>query len=342
MYDRKAELNNCNFVKTVLMLLIVLCHSAAFWTENWFSGDPVFKSVFLSDLSNWLGTFHVYCFCLVSGYIFYYLKFEKCSKKYTDFAVFTKTKIKRLLIPFVFASIFYVIPISAYFFNYSVKDIIIKYVFAVSPSQLWFLIMLFDVFIIFYILSEYVNKHTFIGVIIFLIMYALSVILPHVAVNAFQIINALKFLVFFYIGFIIRKYGLPQLLRKINILAAILLDIIIFIIYNRFGFRNLYFNTAITFFMYLFGAVVMFSSLQKLSGKINADNKYLAFLNKHTMTIYLFHQQIIYFSIRMLNGIVSPYLHCIINFVFSLLVSILISVILHRFKVTRFLIGDRP
>lgn len=64
-------------------------------------------------------------------------------------------------------------------------------------------------------------------------------------------------------------------------------------------------------------------------------------LSKNSMTIYLFHQQIIYFTILWLNGKVNPYVNSFINFVVSLFLSSLISTMLMKFKVTRILIGEK-
>lgn len=65
-------LKNCNFSKTVLMILVVFYHSIVFWTGTWFSSDPVFESNFLGLLAEYIGSFHIYAFALVSGYIFAY------------------------------------------------------------------------------------------------------------------------------------------------------------------------------------------------------------------------------------------------------------------------------
>ena len=83
------------------MLLVVLDHSAAFWTGNWFTKDPVFLAKGLVILSRYLNTVHIREFALVSGYIFYYIKYEKGG--YQKFTSFIANKAKRLLIPYVFA-----------------------------------------------------------------------------------------------------------------------------------------------------------------------------------------------------------------------------------------------
>lgn len=96
----------------------------------------MYASDTLKVLSEWLNSFHIYGFTFVSGYIFFALRYE--FGKYQKFSEFIISKAKRLLIPYVFTAIIWVIPISTYFFNYGITDIIAKYVFAVSPGQLWF------------------------------------------------------------------------------------------------------------------------------------------------------------------------------------------------------------
>ncbi len=74
----KKQLDNCYFIKTVLMIIIVFYHSILFWSESWLTEvTPVFESKSLAVISSWLNSFHVYAFTLVSGYIFYFLKNEK-------------------------------------------------------------------------------------------------------------------------------------------------------------------------------------------------------------------------------------------------------------------------
>lgn len=61
---------NLRFVKTILMLLVILGHSVKFWEGNWFTKNPQLVSESLAWLSRWIASFHIYAFTLVSGYIF--------------------------------------------------------------------------------------------------------------------------------------------------------------------------------------------------------------------------------------------------------------------------------
>lgn len=90
------QLKNCNFVKTVLMLLVVIGHCMSLWTpEGWFNQPPVQESIILGNLSSWIGSFHIYAFVLVSGYIFTSLRYEQ--GKYRNFPMFVIGKAKGFL-----------------------------------------------------------------------------------------------------------------------------------------------------------------------------------------------------------------------------------------------------
>lgn len=338
--NTNVDLLNCNYAKTILMILIVICHSAAFWTGKWFTADPIYDCTLLAWLSNWLGTFHVHCFCLISGYIFFYLKYEKNSVKYNNFLIFIKTKFKRLVLPYIFIAVVWVVPITECFFHQTIKDIIIKYVFAVSPSQLWFLIMLFDVFLIFYMLSSFLCKHLFLGIIILLTFYGIGVAMSAFLPNVFSVFTAFKFLIFFYLGFIIRKHHLLLYLKKLPSVLWILLDIVFVILYNKYVSAVGILSIPCTLFINIFGAVASFSVLQSIACRVDWNIRYFRLLCKHSMTIYLLHQQIIYFTVKWLNSVLNPYLHFLANFVFAFVVSLVISMIMHRFRLTSYLLGE--
>ena len=162
MKNKQTEIENCTFAKTVLMILVILYHSMVFWNGTWFKVEPViYKSKGLTLLSQWLNSFHIYGFTLISGYLFYYLKYEV--GRYNNFKLFFKKKIKRLLVPYVFAAFVWVIPFSIILFGDGIKEIIYKFILACNPSQLWFLLMLFWVFIIFWPLGSFFRRHELAG-----------------------------------------------------------------------------------------------------------------------------------------------------------------------------------
>ena len=94
--------------------------------------------------------------------------------------------------------------------------------------------------------------------------------------------------------------------------------------------------------LHIVGAVMAWTSLQALANKVNwKDSKACKTLSSYSMPMYLFHQQIIYFTIIWLNGKVNPWINAGVNFFAALVGSILLSVVFMRWKVTRVLIGEK-
>lgn len=337
-------LDNCYFVKTILMLLVVLYHSILFWGGgSWLDNQPViFKSRALSIIAVWLNTFHIYGFTLVSGYIFQYLKYEK--GKYQKFFPFIANKAKRLLVPYVFVAIIWVIPISYVLFSYTPKDIILKYVLCTGPSQLWFLWMLFDVFCIVWIISNWL-KNDFIAIFISCISWLIGYVCGARFSNIFCVWTAFNYLPFFILGMKLREKN-NCLLYKIPAILFVFIQLVLFGAYqmtssnSRILYRLV--NLIALYSAHIFGALMSFFVLQWLAEKVDwENNKLFMIFSKYSMTIYLFHQQIIYFTIIWLNGKVNPYLHSFMNFVIALTLSSFISILLMKFKTTRILIGEK-
>lgn len=345
LVNKKDELQNCNFIKTVLMLIIVFYHSIVFWTEHWFSQPPVHQSTVLSVLANWLNTFHIYGFTLISGYIFFFLKCEQ--GKYQKFSTFICNKAKRLLIPAVFVGTIWAIPFSIVFFRYSTLDIIKKYILAISPDQLWFCWMLFGVFLMFWPLSNFMKKHSFFSLVVVLAFWgigSLGLLLKPIP-NVYQIYMVCRYMPFFWMGFKMRQYN-SDILRKIPTVMWLLTDIVLYALYLYLStFSGMFFRLVqeiLGFVLHMVGAMMAFLVLQKLADRISwKKSKIFTFLTKHSMPIYLLHQQVVYLFIYWLNGALNPYAHGFLNFVGTMAVSLIISTGLMKFKWTRFMLGEK-
>lgn len=154
MKDEDLEkLEVIDLIKMVMMLLVVLYHSCCFFSGNWFAGaTPIYKSTYIVNLAQYLNMFHVQTFTMASGFLFYCLK--KNVGKYNNIKKDIKKRAKRLLVPYFMVMITWVIPFYIYYHGFNFKDILYKYALGCSPSQLWFLPMLFWNFIIFYFLFD--------------------------------------------------------------------------------------------------------------------------------------------------------------------------------------------
>lgn len=343
LIERQTELSNCTFVKTVLMVIVVIYHCVVFWSGSWFTKNPIYESRFLSFLASWMNSFHIYGFTLVSGYLFYYLKHEK--NKYSMFWPFVANKATRLLVPYVFVSAIWVIPFAVHFSHLGVSDVVIQYGLGTSPSQLWFLLMLFCVFLFFQPLSAFFEKHSISGAIMVAILYGMGVVGSIVLPNVLQVFRACTYIPLFWLGFKIRQYG-SSILRKIPILLWLAFDILLFVINQHVsGFEGIIFKLiklGLDFVLHIVGALMAFVILQKIADKAKwRESKVFGLLSKNSMSIYLFHQQVIYIFVTWLNGMINPYLHVVINFIGAILISLLISTVFMKFKWTRILIGEK-
>lgn len=284
-----------------------------------------------------MNSFHIYSFTLISGYIFYYIKHEKGSyQKYLPFIV---NKAKRLLVPYVFIAAIWVVPVRIYFWG--AKDIVGNYLFGKSPNQLWFLLMLFWVFAIFWLITDIANKNPLLCGIVVCILYCIGIFAPSI----YCLSRGLQHILFFYIGFLIRKLDLGnKFFYKLSTLVYIILDIGLFIlckvISNIDGILFKVLSLGYTALLHTVGAISAFIILQRCVTYIK-NKKFLDFFSEHNMVIYLVHQQLIYFTLVWLNGVVPPIILVLINFAVALTVSTLFSVLMHKTKVTRFLVGSR-
>lgn len=203
--------------------------------------------------------------------------------------------------------------------------------------------MLFIVFIIAYFLSNLLYDRIVYGIVISLILYGIGVVGGLVLTNYFQILTACKYFIFFYIGMQVGHYGIKEL-NKSPLISWIILDILLFIIYmillNKIGVFFKIITICIEFILHIVGCLMTFIILNKIASKIEYEkNKLYIFLKKYNFTIYLFHQQVIYWVITLFNGKVSSLLLVIMNFIIAMIVSSIIAILLGKTKITRILSG---
>lgn len=344
LFGDRLELKNCYFVKTILMLLVVGYHSMVFWSGDWFTViSPANQSDILVWLSKWLNSFHIYGFTLCSGYLFSYLIYENGS--YTNYLDFVKGKARRLLIPYLFSCMIWVLPFAQYYNKFDMATVCNRYFLATNPNQLWFLWMLFDVFVLIWPLVKFLQRDI-LSILLGAVSLGIGVVGEMLFPNIFCIWTAFTYIPFFIIGMKIRQKR-DWFVRRIPIYMYIIIDCTLFVMWlyiaNKSSSIMKILNFGIAFVLHVVGAVMIFFVLQKLAMVFEkwSTSKLFEFVSKRSMSVYLFHQQVIYVTICIFNGKLSPYIHAGINFAISLLVSLIVSSLLLRFKATRFLIGEK-
>ena len=341
------ELKNCNIIKTLMMFSVVLYHSMALWNKNTWLIPPKEENIVLMTVALFLNNLHIYVFTFVSGYLFYYLKFD--IHRYKKFSADLKKRSQRLLIPYISGALFWCVWFSLWLDNSSVIDLLKKYALGINPSQLWFLLMLFVVFVIFYVLSEVFNKLNFFwGFAICMVFFALSYVSARFIPNVYQHQTAMKYIVFYYLGFCFRRNE-KLFLRKIPIFVLIVLETILFSAYilsdwyfDLHGFKTPML-IVIGFLLHITGCVLVFNAFNHLRVKfekgINRIENNLVFkwFSENSMLIYIFHQQIIFVVDINLNGLLHPVIIVLINIIAAITFSGVLATLLTKWKITRFL-----
>ena len=316
----------------------------AFWRGDWFNAlTPVFEAKLLGMIVNYFSSFHVYTFTLVSGFIYYHVKYHRDG--YNIFSSFIQKKAKRLLVPYVFVAIVWAIPFYIAFYHPDIVDVLKKYGLGESPSQLWFLLMLFEVFALSWVLSDIYRKVKW-SVFVPLVFYIIAVLGSSMLPNVFNIWNACRHLIMFWLGFKFCQYGMLNRVKVWQLIAVFSIHMMLFVVLTIISGRDGSFwilaEKGVEMFVRISGAVMAFSVLQFFGEIVNwKDSKIFVDFSKKSMPIYLFHQQLIYLTIWLLNGKINPYLNVFINFVFAVTVAYGISSLLMSSRVTRFLIGEK-
>ncbi len=243
----------------------------------------------------------------------------------------------------------WVVPISAYYLKPSATELFRQYVLCINPSQLWFLWMLFGVFAIVWPLRNVMIKKPFVGWTISLIFWAIGIMGGYFIPDIFCVWTACQYVIFFYMGMRIRTKIEKQerlVTDAVPCFCWVVIHIILFVMIRLMGQQDGFIWNVIAIGMdlllHIVGAIMAWTVLQAFASHINwQGNRRFKTLSAYSMPMYLFHQQIIYFTITALNGVVNPWINAGVNFVAALGGSFLISALMMKWKVTRVLIGEK-
>lgn len=152
-----------DYARVISIILIIIAHSHYLSIRTTFGGIPaqqsdiLFSAIGSSPYFHYankiiyeiLSTFRLPLLFLISGIVY------SLSRKKRTIAELTRIKFKRLIIPFIFSTLFLSVPIK-YLCGYFDKsqnliyDIVCGHILLMSNSHLWFLITLFVIFIIYH------------------------------------------------------------------------------------------------------------------------------------------------------------------------------------------------
>lgn len=276
-------------------------------------------------------------FVFVSGLLFargYILK-----GKYTDTKKFIIDKVKRLLVPYVFWCL-------ALYLLYSVPLMNIIY----GAKHLWFLLMLFDVFVLAIFAMPFIVKSSTKSDICIMIVFC--VLLPAIIMQIHSIPNvlgwktALAYIPPFLIAIIYVKYDINKWLNRIGggkfgtLFMMISMITLMFIFSKYLPFGALYMHLPNYLFLPLF-----YSLFWRMFGS-DGMSAPLQSIDKNSLGIYILHNYVSKYTLfcYVPSFVVFYDHHCvwapIILFVLMLSLGWFSSYLMHKNRITSLLLGD--
>lgn len=339
---KNYECTAMNSAKSLLMLLVVLYHSMLCCTGlSWAPQSAYQTSRTFYYIAQFLNSIHIWAFTFVSGYVYAYLRYE--TDRYSDWKTVIRKKTRRLLLPYAATAILWVVPFSCYFWRTGTKELVVNYLLGSAPSQLWFLLMLFWQFVFFQPLADRITvqrKNICLFLTAFLLLHYLPTVLSVVHVpNVFQFLTALRYALFFYLGIVFRRTDTRKFITWKVLGGGTIATVLLFV-----GQQNLLEQGALSKalaegirpFVSIFGTYSFIIGCLLLHRRFPDEKG--GIIQKSGMTVYLFHQQLIYVSICLFNKPWMPPIALVfLNFCVGLFGGILIYLILRKWKITRFL-----
>lgn len=316
------RLKELDILKTLGILLVVLGHVTMVYTSR----DIINMGVFLPSMeviTDYIYMFHMPAFVASSGAIYYFGKREK--GKYNDYFSFVKNKVARLFIPYFFFLFLMLLPIRVYLgIEENLWSFFMKFfVLLIGPHHLWYIVMIFNVYIIFDFFEDKIyNKKFLVMIVVFLLFNYVGGYIP----NVFQLGNTFKYILYFYLGYSFQRYKNrikhPQRSLLFVFFLFVLTLIFFFFIHSDLSKHN----SVFLYLLQIVGAitgVIMLYYLSELFSNLRVSNlSFIRKIGKDSFGIYLFHQGIIYvFVFWLQNFSIAPYLFVGLLFIATLFFS---------------------
>lgn len=315
------------------MILIIFFHSLCYYAGTWsfLCSDvvPLWEILSQPIVKTGLTTF-----VLVSGYLFGFNYIEK--RKYRILFPFIKDKVRRLIIPYIVWSVIMIV----FFPQLNLKWINIL----TGIAHLWFLLMLFQLFIVMFFLCRHFLSDT--SRLIDIIFLSLSFPLVYLwgKYSSHQYFLNIRELLYYFpaflIGFFCAKYKILNILiQKRQLLFLLIATIVILILISASSYAKiltLYRIPSITVSI-LSIALLKKTTLQKKT------QKWVNHIEKNSMGIYIFNQIIVFIILYQptlnLYFINHIYIGPFIIFILSFLIPWGLATLFNHSKYTSWMIG---
>ena len=348
MNNEKIILQELDYLKIIGILLVVIGHCTSIYTGGWVFTSPVNSPIY-GLIASYVYTFHVPMLVFVSGSIYYYCRVN--TGKYGSLKSLIINKFKRLILPFLFIGILYSIPIK-YIIGMIEGNIfsnIKSFILGLNTGHLWYLLMLFDIFIIFYLYEKFILNKKY-SIILNLILFSILYISSGFFTNIFQINRAIQYSIFFYLGYEffrnkdkltlkLEKFKPKNILIIIPILTAISL---VLILVSKMKLSNIMLsklfsliNVVIAIVCITICYLIVYLINNRMKNIIIKDkiDKLINVIGKYSFNIYLLHEPIIFIVLHFISSkYINPNVLVMLCLSISVSISILISIIYAKLK----------
>lgn len=194
------------------------------------------------------------------------------------------------------------------FLEYSVKGILLS----AEPRHLWYLMALFCIFVGCTFLRDVIKKANI--VVCLIIVFLIPYIAVRIGTPYFQIINAMYYVPYFYIGYLLNRYW-GKIEKSIHKIKIVLIFVCPFGVILGMRFQQLKYVASIS-------GIIMMITISLCATDFIYENKIYIHLKKNSFGIYLFHPMIIYilfyyFGSRNINPFVLSFAIFLIAFIVS-------------------------
>ena len=339
----KIRLDEITIMRAILALLIVFMHSFTCYNGGWAEPKGFIQIPLYKWLSRFSFAFTLQGFVFISGYLFAFQRITLNREE--KFKKLIYNKFKRLIIPSIIFSVVYFVV----FYEYKG---VLRAVYEIinGCGHMWYLPMLFWCFIGAWFLLQLNIADRW--KLLFLMLINLIAIYP----LPFQLSRTANFLVYFYGGYLTYKHR-HLLLRRLNLnnlLVFWIIFLVTFIVLRQFR-DVLEVASSVSTLKSLLNKIIsrFFGFIYSWTGLLAFYATAILYIKKHQLSkliqcvatcsfgIYLFQQfilQFLYYKTDF-SSLVGPYWLPWCGFVFTMVLSFLLSFLLLKTKVGRFLIG---
>ena len=329
-------------IRALAISLVVIGHSIILFDPEWGVYSYSKSCPVLMYIKHYISLVQIPLFISVSGYC--YALSSWADKEPIE--VFIWKKAKRLLLPFVFISVFWMIPfrlLSHYprWEHTSYFHILTQVFIGQDSGHLWFLGCLFFIFVIVGLgscfekkvsdLSFQSKRHDREFFLVCFVLLSLSAFLSCISSLITPILFAKYWaenLIWFCIGIILNRRKV-RFSKKIRILfgisASVLLTCAVFGLHKT--------KMVCSYIGTFFFICTCFTSMSDRNCAL------LQFISRNSFGIYLFHSPMLYIVFCYLSWL-DPVSIILLNLFFCVIVSILITTLIRKNKHIRFIIGE--